>query len=47
MSQYRGNVDKIKGELREKAKQNEQLQQELEGVKRRVKVLEQNESRLK
>ena len=47
MNEYRTNIEKIKGELREKAKESEQLNEEVENLRRRIKVIEHTESRLK
>lgn len=47
MNEYRSNIEKIKTELREKCKLNEQQAQELDNLKRRIRVLEQTEARLK
>ena len=47
VNEYRANVEKIKAELREKGKENERCAEENEGLKRRVRILEQSESRLK
>jgi hypothetical protein len=47
VSEYRTNVDKLKAELREKAKECERNQEEGEGLKRRIRLLEQSENRLK
>lgn len=47
VNEYRANVEKIKAELRDKGKEGERLAEENEGLKRRVRILEQSESRLK
>ena len=40
--EYQNNVDKIKGELREKGRKNETLNEELDGLKRKMRVAEQS-----
>lgn len=47
VGEYRNNVDKLKAELRDKAKECERSQEESEGLKRRIRLLEQSENRLK
>lgn len=47
VNEYRGNVEKIKAELREKNKETERFAEENENLKRRVRILEQSENRLK
>ena len=47
VGEYRTNVDKLKAELREKAKDCDRLQEESDGLRRRVRALEQSEARLR
>jgi predicted nuclease with TOPRIM domain len=47
MNEYRTNIEKIKGELREKVREGEQLAEEVENLRRRIKVIEHTESRMK
>lgn len=42
VNEYRGNVEKIKAELREKSKESERVAEENESLKRRVRILEQS-----
>ena len=46
LNEYNSNVEKIRSELREKVRENEGLFEELEGTRRKVRVLEQSESRM-
>lgn len=47
VGEYRSNVEKLKAELREKVKECEKANEESEALRRRVRLLEQTEARLK
>ena len=42
INEYRNNIDKIKAELREKVKHNDDLTEDLENIRRKIKAIELN-----
>ena len=45
ISEYRSNIDKIKGELREKTKGTEEMMESIEHYKRKIRSMEQSQNK--